>query len=425
MTGRRPDGNAHPSQPAQRVRLLYLTPEPWPTFRADIAALFGKHLPNNGVDTDLVTVVASREPSKPWGGGAAILCNAGRGQAGKYLRMFFHFASVLLRADWRRYDAVQVRDMPLAALLALLLARWHGRPFFYWMSYPMSEGFIALARERGLGAGWMRFLFPWLRGHLGKFLLRKVLLPRADHVFVQSEQMKRELVASGVDPDRMTPVPMGVDLSALDAGSGTVVRDPRFDGRRVIGYLGTLERPRRIEVLFEMLQHLRQQWPHVLLLIVGDTTDVSQRERLRALAAEAGVNDLIVWAGWVPIDQAWALLRNSEIGLSPVPRSSLLDVGSPTKVVEYLALNLPVICNDNPDQAEVVGVTGAGLCVPYTGSDFAEAVSNLLALDLHERKRMALRGRAYVEAHRDYRVVAAQLAAAYRAVLHPDAGAYA
>jgi len=39
---------------ARPVRILQLVPEPLPTFRADVATLFGKYLPRHGVQCHLV-----------------------------------------------------------------------------------------------------------------------------------------------------------------------------------------------------------------------------------------------------------------------------------------------------------------------------------------------------------------------------------
>lgn len=62
------------------MRLLFITAETWPTFRADEAALFGKYLPRLGVHADLV---AGRTPNHQgpiqWGGGQAMLCDMAGG----------------------------------------------------------------------------------------------------------------------------------------------------------------------------------------------------------------------------------------------------------------------------------------------------------------------------------------------------------
>ena len=101
--------------------------------------------------------------------------------------------------------------MSVSAVIGLLVARFKGIKFYYWLSYPQSEGQIDRARARGL-AGGMRFWFPLIQGHLGRWLLYKVVLPNADHVFVQSRQMQHDLAQHGIAMNRMTPIPMGVDL---------------------------------------------------------------------------------------------------------------------------------------------------------------------------------------------------------------------
>lgn len=326
----------------------------------------------------------------------------------------WHAITSAWRADARKYAAYQVRDMPVVAAAVLVIARLRRVPFFYWMSYPIPEGQIALARDRGLRAGWMKFLYPWVSGRVGVFLLRHWVLPRADHVFVQSPRMRDELAADGLPASRMTPVPMGVDVEALLALGLSALPDPQLTGRRVLGYLGTTDRPRQIEKLFDMLALVRQRVPNALLLIVGDTEDEVHRQWLQQQAQAAGVQDSVVFAGWQPTHQAWRMILNAEVALSPFPRGHLLDSASPTKVPEYMALGIPVVCNDNPDQAEAVLSSGAGVCVPCTPQQFADAVVQLLAMDASRRAEMTAAGQAYVERHRDYRHIAGLVAATYR-----------
>lgn len=396
-------------------RLLYVIPNVWLIFRVDLFVLFGRQLPKLGIYSDLITT-GSENKNTDWPAGMVKLARLSGGRARHHLRTFRHIFLQLIRADWSRYDAVQVRDLPLPASVALLVARWCRRPFIYWMSFPMPEGQMQLARERGLEAGLMRFLFPWIRGRVGRFLLYRWVLPRADHVFVQSDQMKADLVSHGVAADRMTAVPMGVDVARIAPGPvDPSIRDA-LHGKRVLIYLGRLERARRIETLFQMMSLLQPRVPDVVLLIVGDTEDEPQKERLHKLAGELGVADQVIWTGWVPIETAWGYVALSDVGLSPIPRGPLLDCSSPTKIIEYLALGLPVVCNDNPDQAFILERCGSGRCVPYTAEDFANAAVEMLALSPGERDIMIHNGQDYVENHRDYRQIAQQVADAYRSV---------
>jgi glycosyltransferase involved in cell wall biosynthesis len=401
------------------IRLLFATIERCPTFRPDVATLFGKFLPRFGVTSDLV---AERTPGVAgevsWGGGEALLVSSRGSGPRRYVENLAHYALTLLRANRAKYQAIQVRDMPSVALLGLLAARLKRLPFFYWMSFPAPEGQIYLARERGLSAGLLRFLFPLLwRGWMHLFLLYRIVLPRADHVFVQSDRMREDLVGKGIARQKLTPVVMGVDLEVSVPEAIAPADDARLKGKRVLIYLGTLARGRRIEVLFDMLKILRQQFPDALLVLVGEADDEADEKRLRKLAHDAGVAEATVWTGWLPTQEAWRYVRAAEVGLAPVPRGSMLDCGSPTKVLEYLALGVPVVANDNPDQERVLREGGGGLCVPLTAHEFAQAVSRLL-VDEPLRRAMAASGQSYVRASRGYQTLAKLVADKYAELLH-------
>lgn len=397
------------------IRLLFLTAETCPTFRADVNVLFGKYLPRHGIQSD---IVAGRTPGTDglvkWGGGEAYLCNVEGGAAKKHLKVMWHGIRHLFGADRSRYQAIQVRDMPVLAAFGLLAARVKRLPFYYWMSYPMPEGQIALARERGLSAGVMKFVFPWVSGRAGKFLLYRVVLRFADHVFVQSDRMKEGLIGRGIASARMTPVPMGVDLEDVRIDELPPTEDPRLKKRRVLAYLGTLDRPRRIEKLFDMLVEVKRNIPEALLVLAGDTEDTVHRDWLKQQAEKLGLADDVVWTGWLPMKEGWRYVRAAEVGLSPIPRGALLDVGSPTKVPEYLALGVPVVCNDNPDQEKLIRESGAGLCVPYNAESFAEAVSSML-VGTHDRQSLSLSsGADYVRAQRSYERISLMVAEVYK-----------
>lgn len=408
-----------PSLPSAVYRILFLSAETCPTFRADVNTLFGKYLPRLGICTDIVT---GRTPGHvgrvDWGGGEAFVCDVTGGQAKKHIKTLLHGIRTLFRANRRLYHAIQVRDMPVMAAFGLVIARLKGLRFFYWMSYPLPEGQIRLARERKLSAGFVKFIFPWLRGRLGSFLLYRVVLPRADFIFVQTDHMMASLDARGLDTRKMKSVPMGADIESMLVSDITPANDHRLQGRRVLLHLGSLDRPRHIEVLFEMLALVKKKVPKALLVLVGDTEDRVHRAWLKQKAIDLGVADDVVWTGWLPMNEGWRYVRSAEIGLSPIPRGPLLDVGSPTKALEYMALGLPVIGNDNPDQAAVLKESGAGLCLKLGAEAFAEGVIRLLE-DEELRKYMSARGPKFISRKRSYQIIAGEVQAVYRQLFSP------
>lgn len=399
------------------MHILYLTAEQWPTFRADVTTLFGKYLPRFGITCDLVTEQdVNAKIVADWPAGRAILGKVPKNRAVQYVIKFLHQCKVLITTDYAQYQAVQVRDMTLIALIAIVMCKIKNRPFYYWLSYPQSEGQIQRAKARGASAG-IRYWFPLLQGFIGQQLLYKIILPSANHVFVQSQNMLEILALQGVNPQKMTAVPMGVDLETAVSQNIQASDDPRLLGKRVLIYLGTLDQSRQINILLEMLVMLKQQMHDILLVLAGDTEDVAHREWLKQEAQRLDVMQHILWTGWLPMHEAWRYVISAEIGLSPFPRGYLLDMASPTKAVEYMALGLPIVANDNPDQMQVLQESGAGICVQLDAAILAHAVLNLIN-DEVQKQKMAQQGLAYVRKIRGYDILAEQLATKYRQLQH-------
>ena len=396
------------------MHILYLTAEQWPTFRADLSTLFGKYLPRFGVTCDLVTEQDINNNSKEWPAGKAILCKAPKNRAAHYVMKFLHQSKVLISADYKQYQAVQVRDMTMIALVALVMCKLKRKPFYYWLSYPQSEGQVQRAKARGMKAG-VKYWFPLLQGLIGKQLLYKIILTNADHVFVQSQHMLEVVARYGIKPEKMTTVPMGVDLEAVQKEI-VASNHPFLDGKRVLVYLGTLDRVRRIEILFDMLTIIRKQVHNIALVLVGDTEDAEHRAWLKQQAEITGIAQHILWTGWLPMSEAWRYVAAAEIGLSPIPRGYLLDMGSPTKAVEYMALGLPVVMNDNPDQVLVAQESGAAKCIPLEAAQFANAVLTVLN-DTSLKITMQNKGMDYVNKARGYHQIANSVSAKYHQLI--------
>ncbi|CAI8782396.1 Glycosyl transferase, group 1 family protein [Methylococcus capsulatus] len=393
------------------IRLLYLTREPFPTFRVDVATLFGRYLPRFGVYSDIVAVREGDGGECAWEAGRAFTRLA-RGRGGR-IRARLMLAPDLFRLVRADHAAVQVRDRIFGALLGLWAARLRGKPFYYWMSFPFPDYWLERGSPdpSGLAGPGRRLLFR-LRGRLSSWLLYRLVLPAADHVFVQSDAMRTMLESHGLPAARMTPVPMGATIPERIEDIPPV-DDPRLAGRRVVVYLGALERARRSEVMIEAMAAVRKEFPQALLVFVGDAEDPGERLWFDALVRELGLQDHVLFTGWLPAEQARRYLRTAEIGLSPCARTPSLEVASPTKVIEYMAWGVPVVANDLPDQAYLIGETGGGLCVPLTPEGFAAGILQLLR-DPAAARRMGEAGRRAIPGLRSYEVIARSLAEKYR-----------
>jgi glycosyltransferase involved in cell wall biosynthesis len=397
------------------VSLLQLVPESLPTFRSDVAVLFGKYLPRFGVQCHIVGMPGNGE-SIDQGFASVRQAEPAKARWRRELSYLLLSLRILLGADRRLYDLIQVRDMVSIGLLALLIAWFKGIPFVYWVSYPMSEDRIERAYEKIALNGGLRYRLLLLKGLIEKALLYRIVLPGARHVFVQSEAMKEWIGAHGIPLDKLTAVPMGVDTEILLSGGISKQRLPGWEGIPAIAYLGTLDRLRCLHRVVDALVIVRERNPRARLLFIGDSTTRGDAEELQDYADRMGLSEAVHITGWLPSSEAWSLLVGADVAVSFVPRSEIFDVSSPTKLLEYLALALPCVGNDNPDQVQVLSGSGAGCLTESTPEALAQGLAGILA-DPKAAEKKAASGPAYIDRNRSYQVLAAMVAQQYQAIV--------
>lgn len=405
------------------LKMLYATREKHPCTRVDLTDLFSGHLVADGVlEVDWVmqgfdsprSHVETLSDSERVFVGASASGSGMMAKAGNHFLALGHDLRIWWLAGRRRYDIIQVRDKFFGALVALLAARYRGSRFVYWCSFPYAEADLNRVESIGssLSAGYR--LFYRLRGWFTGWLLYSIILPRADHIFVQSERMMQDMAASGAPAGRMTPVPMGVSLERIEPEKGGGDDLPELSGKMAVVYMGTMVRLRGLDFLIEAFVPVAKRFPEVVLLMVGGGSESDMRF-LREAAEKNGVADRVVFTGQLPMQKAWEYVRASKACLSLFKPNPILDSTSPTKVVEYLALERPVVVNDHPDQATVINESGGGVVTPYDPEAFGEGIIRLLA-EPEQSVRMGKAGREYVSRKRSYSAIARDVAEVYRSI---------
>jgi glycosyltransferase involved in cell wall biosynthesis len=305
------------------------------------------------------------------------------------------------------YDFVQVKDKFLGAVMAILAAHSRGVKFFYWLSFPFPESYLALAKSPE-----SRYpFFYWLRGLTFKYLLYGFICARADHIFVQSEEMKRVMSEKGVPAEKMTPVPMGVDLSTFSTES-PIKSESDSNEPPIVLYLGALDRPRRVEFLLEVFAIVANTHSTAKLYFVGDSEDPTARAFLEAEAERLGIKNKVVFTGFLPREEALKYVRAASVCVAVTRDDATYGVASSTKLIEYMALEKPVLANTHPDQEQVIRESGGGLCVPWDLESFVNGLTWLLD-NSDEALTMGKKGKDYVTNVRSYVAIADNLAAQY------------
>lgn len=386
------------------MKLLMFMRDALPPSRVDVSVLFDRCLRGQGIATDFV---GHPQTSPVRTEGACIGRQFEVGPRNDPRTAWRELC--LLWRHAQAYDLIVVRDKPLLAGALFVVAALRRRPCVYWMSFPMPLGDRMGAALHWSAGRRLYGALAWLRGTAAQWVQDRFVLRGARHVFVQSQRMLDEVrVSARLLRTRISAVPMGIDTARLPSFT-----DEATSAHKRVAYLGSLDRARRLDVLIDAFVLVLNRHADARLVLVGWAPRDEDVAWLKAHAASRGVLGRVEFTGALPMGQAWARVSEAMVCVSPVPPGPLHDVSSPTKVVEYLALGLPVVANDIPDQRQLLEACGGGVCVAFTAPAFAQAISDLLDDPVRSREQ-ALKARPKVLALRSYDVLSQQVAQALR-----------
>lgn len=391
-----------------KLRFLFLSSDTHPPFRVDVKVLFGQVLADRNHAIDWI--LQSSSPCKKAyqiklaNGQIWVGANCLGSSVGSKLKK--HFLNILndLRIfkilKLKKYDFIQVKDKYISALPAVFASRMYRTKFIYWLSFPSAEASLLLAKSGFVRYRW----FYFIRGKLFAWILYRLIMPASFHIFVQSQQMKLDVMDKGIPAKKITPIPMGISLQMFQDIEVDNSK-PGYSKHKKLVYLGTLNRNRRLEFLVRTFKQVHCKKPNTKLFFIGDSDRLEDREQLYQECIRLGVHEAVLFTGFLPRESAFKYVKQADVCLSPFFPTPILNSTSPTKLIEYMALGKPVVANDHPEQRLVIEESGGGLCVPYDENAFAEGILYLLN-NPEKAKEMGRLGQHYVEANRSYDKIA-------------------
>lgn len=175
--------------------------------------------------------------------------------------------------------------------------------------------------------------------------LERAGLRRADHVIVLTERLRDWLIAHQLKPARQIEViPCCVSFERF-AETGIDAKDANkrsLGGDRLeIVYAGSLIGLYLVEEMGRFFAAIKRMRPEAFLRILS----ISPPGPAAAALKRAGLDQSDFEIGPVTPEDIPAYLRRARLGVS-FRKSTFAQIGaSPTKVPEYLAAGLPVVCN--------------------------------------------------------------------------------
>jgi glycosyltransferase involved in cell wall biosynthesis len=213
---------------------------------------------------------------------------------------------------------------------------------------------------------------------------------RASHLVVATnESYKRVALARGGKRDGEVVV---VRSGPLATKFKTVPAVPALrNGRRfLVCYLGVMGPNDGLDLLLDVARHVVQTrgMTDVSFVLIGSGDcydDLVRQSEVLGLGAH------VTFAGRIPDADVIAYLSTADVGIAPDPKDLLNDVSTMNKIIEYMAVGLPVLAFDLVE-ARVSAGDAADYATPNDTLDMADRLIGLLR-DPERRRQMGAFGR--------------------------------
>jgi glycosyltransferase involved in cell wall biosynthesis len=246
----------------------------------------------------------------------------------------------------------------------------------------------------------------------GVVALERLTYRLADVVIATNESYRRAALDRGRKaPGQVFVVRSAPDLSRFTGG----VADPALKKGKehLLCYLGVMGPQDGVDYALRSLAALREiradDW-HAAFVGAGDCF-----EEMRELSVLLGLEDHVTFTGRIPDDELLRYLSTADVALSPDPHNPLNDVSTMNKVMEYMAVGLPIVSFDLRE-ARVSAGEAARYAECSDTRAFADAVSALLD-DPAERRRRGRIGEERVAGALSWEHSKTQLIASYAAAM--------
>ncbi len=251
--------------------------------------------------------------------------------------------------EWKP-DQLHAHSPVLNALAALQVAKRRRVPLVYEIRAFWEDAAVG----NGTGSeGSARYrLIRMLETHAAR---------QADAVAVICEGLRKDLVARGIEPDKIIVAPNGVDMGLFGsplAPDRDVARRLGLAGADVVGFIGSFYDYEGLDDLIDAMPLLIARRPKAHLLLVGGGP---MEEALKRRAERSTAASRIHFIGRVPheeVDRYYSLI---DVLAYPRKAMRLTELVTPLKPLEAMAQRKLVVASNVGGHRELIedGVTGS------------------------------------------------------------------
>lgn len=298
---------------------------------------YAEALAENGAEVDVIALNRGFLPDDEIINGVRVLRIQKRekNERGKYsyfariTKFFFRsMLAVARRNTAKPYDLIHVHSVPDFEVFATIVAKFQGAkiildihdivPEFYAAKFKISDKSLTVRALK---------------------MIEKLSASFADHVIIANDLWRDTLTKRSTTRDKCSAFINYPDLSMFKPQ----LRNRQEDGRFIVIYPGTLNWHQGVDIAIRAVALAGADAPDIEFHIYGEG---SAKPQLQSLIEELELTDKVFLRDPLPIRQIAAIMANADLGVVPKRNDSFGGDAFSTKILEFMALGVPVVVAD-------------------------------------------------------------------------------
>ena len=196
----------------------------------------------------------------------------------------------------------------------------------------------------------------------------------AKKIVVVTNSFKREIAKKGIPEDKIFVIKNGANTELFKPRekSQELLRKLGLEGKRVLGYVGTLGMAHKIDFLIDCVKDLDDY----ALMILGNG---AEKENIQQKIENEGIKNVVLLDS-VPKNEVAEYIALQDAALVNLRKSSLFTTVIPSKIFETASMRIPIMLGVDGEAREMVEEFGAGLFYePENREDFLEKLNTLFS----------------------------------------------
>jgi glycosyltransferase involved in cell wall biosynthesis len=395
------------------VRVLIVSQYFWPeTFRINDMAL---GLKERGYEVTVLTSIPNypegqffpgysflKNSDENWNGISIYRCKQLPRGKNNPLLLSLNYISFAFFASWRvfslpkKIDRILVYQVSpvLQVFPALVAAHRLKCPVFVNVQDLWPETFASTQQ------GKKSFFRKWVRS-ISNYLYRN-----ADHLLLPFKSSQPILEQRGIPANKMSYLPNSVDSFYLPV-SHDHQYDSLFTGETHFLLTGNLGEAQGIEVIIEAAHELKDLYPNLRWILVGDGRN---RQELEQLVREKKVENIVSFPGRYPATVIPYLIARADACLLTLKKEPIFAITVPNRLQSYMACGKPILASIDGEAADIINESVSGL-VAAAGDlqGFVELVKKFMNTSEEQKQQWGMNARSYFLSHFERNQVLDQL----------------